>query len=479
MPEVQFTLSLAIFAAMLMATFAAAWAGRLHTKRVKSTALVDQKLNKWLVGLSAGATANSGFVVTGAVGLGYSYGAQWLMLPLAWLLGDIIFWALFPHRINRIGTIAKATTITDVITHGLDKKSKLLIQLVAGLVIVCCLGGYVAAQWLAGEKFLDGAFGVSGYAALLIFAALIIGYTALGEFRGSVYADSLQALIRVFGTVIALIAIVSVATESQDQFNQNWVKAGPNFLNPFPQETIWGALGFIAGFAGASLGFGLGQPQMVTRYMAGASPRETRAAWWIYISFVQFTWLSMTFFGMMLRGIMPGLDDPEMGLSVFFASSMGALLTGIIAADIFATIAATSNSLLVVMAQTVCYDIFSQRRTNNFDAPSLWPYTAAIGLATMLASALLQSSVFEIAITSASLLGAGLAPVMAVRAFGQRPSAKAILASIVLGFVTALAWKLVGWGSSLNEAVPGMIAGLAVLVALRWINAPPAPLEEA
>ena len=63
------------------------------------------------VGLSAGATANSGFVVTGAVGLGYTMGAQWLVLPLAWLLGDVVFWSIFPNRINEVGRTASASTL--------------------------------------------------------------------------------------------------------------------------------------------------------------------------------------------------------------------------------------------------------------------------------------------------------------------------------------------------------------------------------
>src|SRR5205085_3741281 len=85
-------LPIAIFIVTLLATFGFAYLGRRHSTAAAESVLSEQKLNRWLVGLSAGATANSGFVVTGAVGLGYAYGLQWLMLPLSWLLGDAIFW---------------------------------------------------------------------------------------------------------------------------------------------------------------------------------------------------------------------------------------------------------------------------------------------------------------------------------------------------------------------------------------------------
>lgn len=456
-------LSLGVFAACLLTTFGAAWAGRIHTKRLKSSALSDQKLNKWLVGLSAGATANSGFVVTGAVGLGYLFGAQWLMLPLAWLLGDILFWALFPHRINRVGASTKASTMTDVITFGLTPRSRRLLQVLISLIILGCLGGYVAAQWIAGQKFLNGAFGLEGYAALLLFAALIVGYTAIGEFRGSVYADSLQALIRIVGTVIALAAVIWTASSQQDLVFQNWTAAGPDFLNPFPQATLWGAAGFVLGFAAAGLGFSLGQPQMVTRYLAGASPEETRSAWWIYLGFVHFTWLSMTLFGMILRGVMPGLEDPETGLSTFFRSATGPLLTGVIAADIFATIAATSNSLLVAMSQTARFDLLNGSAGAHGKPVLLWPYSLGLGLITMAISAFLDSSVFALALTSAALLGAALAPVMAARAMGWSPPGTVILLSIAMGLGAAIAWMNFGLSSNVNEALPGMIVGFLPL----------------
>lgn len=74
--------SSAIFAATILATFLVTFIARKHAARLDGEALADQRLNRWLVGLSAGATANSGFIVTAAVGLGYQFGVQWLMLPL-------------------------------------------------------------------------------------------------------------------------------------------------------------------------------------------------------------------------------------------------------------------------------------------------------------------------------------------------------------------------------------------------------------
>jgi len=453
--------SVAVFAVALIATFAVACLGRRDSRRVASAALAEQRLNRWLVGLSAGATANSGFVVTGAVGLGYMFGAQWLLLPLSWLLGDLLFWLVFPNRINATGRSVNATTMTDVIVDGMQPRNQMGLKRAVGIVILVCLGGYVSAQWLAGQKFLQGAFGFDSFSSLLMFAALIVIYTAIGGFRGSVYADTMQAVVRVIGTGIAMTAVVVVASRAPGIFWRNIEAAGPHFLDIFPKNSLMAALPVILGFAAASLGFGLGQPQMVTRYLAGATPKETQSAWWIYNGFVQSTWIAMTVFGIALRGVMPGIADPEMGLSLFHRANTGPLITGIISADIFATIAATSNSLLVAMAQTVSRDLFSRTQDKRRNAQEPWPLIAVLGIATMSVSLNLHSTVVDLALSSVSLMGAGLAPAMLIRVLNWRRTDLSLCIAVVVGTFTAVLWRYLGLSGVMNEAAPGIILALS------------------
>lgn len=103
------SVALTVFAITIVLAFVFSAIGRLQARRNGGEAVSSQKLNRWLVGLSAGATANSGFVVAGAVGLGYSFGVHWIALPLAWLLGDLVFWTFFPKLINEAGQRLGAT----------------------------------------------------------------------------------------------------------------------------------------------------------------------------------------------------------------------------------------------------------------------------------------------------------------------------------------------------------------------------------
>jgi Na+/proline symporter len=258
-----------------------------------------------------------------------------------------------------------------------------------------------------------------------------------------------------------MTVVVVVASRNSGVFWHNIGAAGPHFLAIFPKNSLIAALPVILGFAAASLGFGLGQPQMITRYLAGASPHETQAAWGIYNTFVQSTWIAMTLFGVALRGVMPGIADPEMGLSLFHRSNTGPLITGIISADIFATIAATSNSLLVAMAQTVSRDLFSRVHDKRQDTQELWPLIAVLGAATMVVSLNLHSTVVDLALSSVSLMGAGLAPAMLIRVLNWRRTDQSLIVAVIVGTCTAILWHSSGLGGFMNEAAPGIILALA------------------
>lgn len=457
---VEYQVTNVIFAISLVLTFVLALVGRSKAKKLQEDDLAGRSLNRWLVALSAGATANSGFVVTGAVGLGYTYGMQWIMLPVAWFLGDLIFWRWFPERINAFGHKSNAYTISEMLRFGLNGGWATTISLLAAILIILGLAGYTSAQWLAGQKFLSGAFGFSSLSALAAFALFIIVYSSIGGFRGSVYVDSFQAIIRVFGTAVVLGTAVWLSFFGNPEFGANFSSAGADFLNPFPGASVATAVGFVVGWAAAALGFGLGQPQILSRYLASSSPSETRSARWIYLSFVQITWVSMTIFGMLLRGIMPGIEDPEAGLSIFVQMYLFPAIAGVVIADVFGVIASTANSLLVAMSQSLKHDILNQLMPKVGENIPLSLVTFVVGLATMGVASVIEGSVVSLALSSVSMVGAGLAVPVMIKIMGWNHSGASITSAFVIGVASAVTWVQTGSSQYLNEAAVGMIFSL-------------------
>lgn len=454
-----------VFAISLLVTFGAVlWSRRSAQVGGADGDLDGRRLNRWMIGLSAATTGNSGFIVTGAVGLGYAYGLHWILLPLSWLLGDLIFWSIFPEKLNAQARKSMATTLSEFLSHDLHGAAARWVSILVAVLLIVFLAVYTSAQWLAGKKFLSGVFVISDVSALILFSATIVAYTSLGGFRGSVYADVAQALIRLVGTVIALIAVCWFALkDGGEAYTINIAAAGPDFLSLSGGGSVLAMVGFVAGFALAAIGFGLGQPQIVTRYMAGSSPSETRAAWWIYMGFLQFTWISMTVFGVVLRGVMPGLSDPETGLSQFFQQHIGPIATGLIFADIYATIASTSNGILVAIAQTLQRDVLEKMFGLKFAEFSHKAWVSlSIGLVTIFLSLILPGNVFSIAVAAISKIGAGIAGPMIIKTLRIRHTANSLLASILAGIGSAYVWSAFGLSGMFNEAGVGIACSLLV-----------------
>lgn len=455
-------ISLLIFLASLAFTFWLAWYARRLSEAKQDDDLAGRSLNRWLIGLSAGATANSGFIVTGAVGLGYLYGVQWLVLPLSWLIGDLVFWKFFPQRINDFGRKNHAVTLTEILRSGLPSGWSRTISVLSAAVIIIGLGGYTAAQWLAGQKFLLGAFGIPSSLALLLFASLIIAYSSIGGFRGSVYVDTFQAILRIVGTSMVVVTSIYLVVTESTPFLENIRTVDPDFFNPFPGASIASAVGFVLGWASAALGFGLGQPQVVNRYLAGSSPEETKGARWIYIGYVQLTWITMTGFGILLRGLMPGMEDPEAGLSIFVHTHLFALASGIIIADIFGVIASTANSLLIALSQSLKHDILNQVSPKSSGKCNLTIIILLAGAATMGVASLITGSVASLAISAISFVAAGIAGPMIIKLMRWNHTGLSLTIAMMTGITCSVLWSVLGLSSTLNEAAIGMSVSIII-----------------
>jgi len=344
----------------------------------------------------------------------------------------------------------------------MDEKYSHRLRTVSTLMILACLCGYTTVQWLAGQKILAGAFNVSENDAVTVFAVLVIAYSSIGGFKGSVYADTFQSIIRLVGSTLALVTVAYFANQDVALFTANLDRedVDPNFLSPLGDLSLVSAFAFVCGYAFASLGFGLGQPQITTRYLAGISPEETRAAKWIYIGYVQLTWVPMTIFGMLLRGVMPDIEDPEQGFGIFFQAYFPGLIAGIVIADIFAAMASTSNSLLVTMSQSIIGSFPTMTRwLGNLRDMVL---ISVLGITTLVISLLVDASVVDLALTSVALLAAGLAPAVIIKAFEWQHSGLSLMVTVFSGFSVAIAWIYTGWSESVSEAAPGILSGLLV-----------------
>ncbi len=408
---------------------------------------------KIMVGISAAATGNSGFIMTGAVGLGYGYGHQWILLPLSWLLGDLVFWRYGPKTINRYCSNNQCVNVGQIIS-GNNKKYSTLLYVLTSLFITIFLGAYLSAQWVAGSKVISNFLDVESTFSIIGIGIFVAGYCLIGKFRGSVYTDLYQGVLMILVTIVSLILAINYEGHATQLSS-----LPENFNSLFGGLTATALIGFILGYAIASIGFGFGQPQVTSRYIAGKTPEAVASAKWIYILFLQFTWIGMTYFGILLRIKGFSVDDPEALVVPFFQSEAGEMLTGIAVAGIFAAIASTVDSIMIAITS-----LFKNgyRKVIDLSAKTESIIVIAIGFFTILGAINTNDSVFEIALMSISMIGATLAGPVIIRLFYIKHNDFSVLISLITGGVTGYLWRSSMYSGLTNEALIGICSALLI-----------------
>ncbi len=417
-----------------------------------------------LVGLSAVATNNSGYMFIGVIGYTYATGlaAAWLMI--GWIVGDLIA-SLLIHRKLRVQTEAlDEATFGGLLSRWYGQDFRIY-RRVAALVSIIFLGAYTAAQLTAGGKALHALLGWHPSAGAWVGAAMVIAYCLAGGIRASIWTDAAQSAVMMIA--MGVLAWVAVAELGGIGATMTAFEAIPGFLSMAAPPDAWpgvsGLVLFVIGwlFAGFSV---VGQPHIMVRFMALDTPGNLwRARLWYYSFFTLF-YAAATLVGMLSRLYLPdlGAGDPELALPSMAQALLPAFLVGIVLAGIFAATISTADSLVLSCSSAITQDLPNRQVENK------WVLKAATALvvAFALAIALFQvQSVFSLVILAWSVLASAFAPLMLVYARGGRPGEAQALAMMAVGVGVALAWRALDWHNAVYEGMPGMLAGWLVHVA--------------
>ncbi|MBI1308253.1 MAG: hypothetical protein GC129_00145 [Proteobacteria bacterium] len=448
-----------VFLGALACTLAAAFYARgLRGANDRSEAVAGRSIGPWLLGLSAGATGNSGVALTACVGLGYSYGLMWLALPLGWLLGDIIFWLFLAERLNAVSRRVDAVTLPEMLYKGCQGAKSPLPRKLLGLLIPLLSMGYVGAQWLAAGKIAGLVLGLPVVACTLAFALFVIGYTAFSGVRGSIYTDFVQAIFMLL--LVAGVAVALAMAWHPAVYLPAEVPEG--FFSLLGSGPWWHAPLLVLGFAVMAVGFDLGQPQMAARWMTGDSAATMRKARWVYIGFIQATFMTFMLFGVVFRLLMPHLADPEQGLAAFVVGFGGMGMVGLLLAGAVATIASTASGIISVGAEMVRLDLLPGVLRGK---AGLALAVLMVGVVSLAAIPLAHTDILAMALTAVGLMSAVLLAPMLWVVMGWMQTQAAMMASVLAALAAAVLWMHLGLSGTLNEVVPGALAGVLVMLA--------------
>lgn len=438
--------------------------------------LASSSVSPALVGLSAVATNNSGYMFIGVIGYTYVTGLASAWLMVGWLVGDFIASTFIHkplrHATERTGEVSYAGVISQW-----TGKSMPQLRIVIAVISLIFLLAYASAQLVAGSKALEVIFHWPSWAGALIGAILVGCYCLAGGIRASIWTDAAQSVVM----FVAMAALLWVAVAALGGSNAAWqqMAAVDGFLDLFPREQLLPGLagGILFAIAWAFAGFSvIGQPHIMVRFMTLDNPKNLRRARiWYYLWFSLF-YLMATGVGMLSRILLPDTAgfDAELALPTLALQLLPPALTGLVLAGVFAATMSTADSLILSCSSALTHDLRPGRQVSmrTIKTGTLIITLAALGWALSN-----QQTVFELVILSWSGLGSALSPLLIVLALGARPSQRHALLAVITGLAVALGWRFLGLHALVYEGMPGLLAGLLILLPALLRRTVPVPTE--
>ncbi|MBL6986797.1 MAG: sodium/proline symporter [Methylobacter sp.] len=426
--------------------------------------LASGSISPALVGLSAVATNNSGYMFIGVIGYTYATGLASIWLMIGWIAGDFIA-SMFVH--SRLRTATETTgevSYAAVLSrwYGDNAQHRVLQRLIAIISLVFLLA-YASAQLVAGSKALHVLFGWPSWAGVVLGTAMVITYCFAGGIRASIWTDAAQSIVMMFSMGLLLVVAVSSLGGISDAVEQMDTVEG--FLDWFPKDLalpgLAGALLFAASwlFAGLSV---IGQPHIMVRFMTlNDSGKMLQARIWYYISYLIFYSMAVGV-GMLSRVCLgdTGSFDAELALPTMAEQLLSPVFVGLMLAGIFAATMSTADSLVLSCSAALTHDLLPHKIENTLIVKM---GTVLIAMCALTWALVNGQSVFSLVIMAWSGLASAFAPLLIVLCLGEgRPGQKISLLAVCTGLVVALLWRYYGWQSAVYEGMAGIIAGLLV-----------------
>ena len=318
----------AVAISFIVYTVAIAALGIASTKFAKEShadfLLADRGLGPWVAGLSAAASAESGWVTLGLVGIAFKTGIGAFWIVPGTLLAFVFNWFVLGPRLRRASVDQNSLTIVDVIAGRYEARWAMWIRLIGIGIVVSMLTAYVASQLNAAGKTFGGTFGFEYSWGVLLGAAIILVYTVLGGFRAVSWTDVVQSVFMIIAvTVIPLLLIREIGgwelfweklRTLEPGFKTGESKpawsGGESLMSVIAGNSGMGLIGFFALWLGIPFG-NSGQPHSLIRLMSTRDDQAIRRG-----GIICSAWVTLLFSGAVLLGIaarvyLVGQVDPD------------------------------------------------------------------------------------------------------------------------------------------------------------------------
>ena len=457
------------FAAALFLCYSAVLIGNVATGRRRSGSVEGffvggRSMGGVVVGVSFYATFASTNSYIGHAGKGYEYGLPWMIMAALLVAFAYLSWTLVAPPVRRFAELWNAVTVPDLLAIRFASPA---VRVAAALLIVFASLLYLIAIFKGTGHLFQVFLDVPYQTAVGLTLVIVVAYTSVGGFVSVVRTDVVQGVLMVIGSLIMFAFVTNAAGGVERLFTAEQ----PERLFDWNAGIPFGVLLGVA-FAG-SLKL-LVDPRQVSRFYALKDARSVRTGIWVAVGGIFVIQMSLFPIGMYATLLLDQVSDTDLIVPILvndttvFPRAVGDFL-------ILAIVAAAMSSLdsvLLVAASVLTRDVLAARRVVPAAQQIRWTRAGVVGFAIVAALIALRppGDIVEITIFSGSLYAACFLPPLLLGLHWRRGNAAGALGCMILGVVTLLLWRGLGYSAEVHEVFPALTASLLTYLGFAWIG---------
>lgn len=458
--------------------------------------LGGRKMGPLVTAMSAEASDMSSWLLMGMPGLAYLSGIAepgWTAIGLG--VGTWLNWLIVARKLRRYSANINAITVPEFYSKRYHDKSNVL-NAISALVILIFFIPYTASGFAACGKLFSSLFGVNYMAAMLVSAAVIVGYTIMGGFRAVSTTDLVQSIVMTIALVI-VVCFGVVSAGGMDAVMEN-ARGLAGYFTMTASHNVetgtaspYGALTIVSTLAWG-LGY-FGMPHILLRFMAIEDEKKLVisrriATVWVFIAMTVAIFIGVVGLGMTKAGTLENLQGSASETVIVKISGLisqhgilPAILAGLILAGILAATMSTADSQMLAAASSVSQNIVQEFfRIKLSEKKSLLIARITIVVISVIGVFLARdpdSSVFRIVSFAWAGFGGAFGAVTLCALFWKRSNKWGALAGMLGGGVMVFVWKYairpLGGIWDIYELLPAFLVSLFLIVVVSLFTKAP------
>lgn len=428
-----------------------------HRSRTLSGFLVSERsLGGVVSAFSYSTAAVSAGLFIGGAGFAYTYGWAGATYQLGALTGIFLTWLLVAPRVRKIAAAVGAMSTPKFLAERFECPAFRTITSVLTAVFVLPM---IVVQFRGAGLLFKDYLGLDYTWSIILFGALVGGFTATGGSFAVSYLGTIQGVVMVIGSAVCVMAGLMEVGGLQ-RLNAELVRADAELVKfvgevPWP---VWWDLLVIFGLAQFS------NPHLIPRFFSLRDGQAVRVALPLTVSMNCLWVFTAVLIGLVARVQYPGMASGDQAMPVFMRSVNPAVAFVIMLALVSAIIS-TIDTLLLAVGSNLSHDVIkgflwtglSERGELLIAKLSMLVLCAAaiqLSLLTLPLITLINSFAM-----GAFILIFGLPLVMGI--YFRRATKEAALAAAIGGPAIYVSWKY--WLVPLT-GIGEMIASLAIIM---------------